>query len=155
MCLVGGVALPLKYSPRMRVHPNQLDHFLTFITSPHIIQDLPFGHKYMKVSTGEALKTLNVIHYMIRERIVIQYTQYCEEAGCQPFGCTTMLTILSNCSATVRKSLQGIDYIAAEGSKAFDNLCHVVRRLHVEECGVLKRDVTGQWKSCRRTGNNI
>ena len=57
-----------------------------------------------------------------------------------------MLTILSSCSATMRKLLQGIDYIAAEGSKAFDDLCHVARRL--EECGILKRDVAGQWKSC-------
>jgi len=47
----------------------------------------------------------------------------------------------------VRKSLQGIDYIAAEGSKAFDDLCHVVRRL--EECGILKRDVAEQ---CLKNG---
>lgn len=145
-----GVPLPLKYSPRMQVDPNQLDHFLTFITSPHIIQDLPFGQKYMKLSTGEVLETPNVICNMIPERIVIQYTQYCEEAGFQPFGRTTMLTILSSCSVTVRKSLQGINYIAAEGSKAFDSLCHVVRRL--EECGILKRDVAGQWKSCLKNG---
>ena len=46
--------------------------------------------------------------------------------------------------------MQGIDYIAAEGSKAFDDLCHVVRRL--EECGVLKRDVARQWKSCLKIG---
>ncbi|CAH3169981.1 unnamed protein product, partial [Porites evermanni] len=37
-------------------------------------------------------------------------------------------------SATVRKSLQGIDYIAAEGGKACDDLCNVVKRL--EEYGV-------------------
>jgi len=53
-----------------------------------------------------------------------------------------MLTILSNFTATVRKSLQGIDYIATEGSKAFHDLCHVVRRL--KECGILKRDVAEQ-----------
>lgn len=145
-----GVPLSLKYSPRMRVDLNQLDHFLTFITSPHIIQDLPFGQRYMKLSTGEVLETPNVIRNMIPERIVIQYTKYCEEAGFQPFGRTTMLTILSNCSATVRKSLQGIDYIASEGSKAFDDLCHVVRRL--EECGILKRDVTELWRSCLKNG---
>ena len=38
-----GVPLPLKKSPRLRVSPEQLDHFLTFITSPPVIQDLPFG----------------------------------------------------------------------------------------------------------------
>ena len=136
----------------MPVDPNELDHFLTFITSPHIVQDLPFGQKHMKLSTagGEVLETPNVILNMIPERIVIQYTKYCEEAGLQPFGRTTMLTILSNCSASVRKSLQGIDYIATEGSKAFDDVCHVVKRL--EECGVLKRDVAELWRSCLKNG---
>jgi len=58
-----GVPVPLKHSPRMLVDPNQLDHFLTFIASPHIIQDLPFGQKYMKLSTGEVLETPNVIDH--------------------------------------------------------------------------------------------
>ena len=38
-----GVPLPLQKSPRMRVDKDQLDHFLTFIVSPHAIQDLPFN----------------------------------------------------------------------------------------------------------------
>ena len=57
-----------------------------------------------------------------------------------------MLAILAACSATIRKSLQGIDYIAAEGGKACDDLCHVVKRL--EEYGVLKTDVSELWRSC-------
>ena len=141
-----GVPLPTNYSPRMRVEPNQLDHILTFIASPHIIQDLPFGQKYITLSTGEVLETPNVIRSMIPERIAMQYTKYCDEVGFQPFGRTTMLAILTACSASVRKSLQGIDYITAEGSKAFDDLCHVAKRL--EECGVLRRDVVEEWRCC-------
>ena len=33
------------------------------------------------------------------------------------------------CTATVRKSLQGLDYIAADGAKAFDDLPAVVVKL--------------------------
>ena len=33
-----------------------------------------------------------------------------------------MTRILSECSASVRKSLQGLDYFAAEGARAFDDL---------------------------------
>ena len=40
-----------------------------------------------------------------------------------------MLRILSACTATVRKSLHGLDYIAAEGAKAFDDLISVLERL--------------------------
>ena len=35
---------------------------------------------------------------------------------------STMLRILSSCSATVRWSLHGLDYIAADCGKAFDEL---------------------------------
>ena len=120
-----GVPLPTNYSPRMRVEPNQLDHFLTFITGPHIIQDLPFGQKYLKMSNGEVFDTPNVIPNMIPERIVMQYTKYCEEVGFQPFGRTTMLTILANCSAAVRKSLQGINNIATIFSAISQDNCYV------------------------------
>ena len=71
---------------------------------------------------------------MILQRIVRQYQQYCEETDFKPFRPTTMLRILSACCATVRKSLQGLDYIAAAGEKAFDDLCHVIAR--IEECGL-------------------
>ena len=139
----GGVPLPLNKSPRLRVDSSQLDHFLTFITSPHVIQDLPFGKHYLRLSSGELLETPNVIRTMIPQRIVRQYQQYCEETDFKSFGPTTMLRILSACCATVRKSLQGLDYIAAEGAKAFDDLCHVVARL--EECG-LSTHVGGDWQ---------
>ena len=39
-----------------------------------------------------------------------------------------MLRILSVCSATVRKSLQGLDYIAADGASAFDELANLLNQ---------------------------
>ncbi|KAK3738101.1 hypothetical protein QZH41_013835, partial [Actinostola sp. cb2023] len=135
-----GVPVPPVRSPRMRVDNSQLDHFLTFITSSHVMQDLPFGQRYLRLSTGEVLETPNVIRTMIPERIVRQYQQYCEETGFEPFGRTTMVNILSACCATVRKSLQGLDYVATEGSRAFDDLCFVVKRL--QDCGAISRDMT-------------
>ena len=40
-----------------------------------------------------------------------------------------MLRILCACSASVRKSLQGLDYFAADGSKAFEDLAEVIKDL--------------------------
>ena len=42
---------------------------------------------------------------------------------------STMLRVLDACKATVRKYLQGLDYIAAGGAKAFDDLVDVINRL--------------------------
>ena len=137
-----GVPLPLQKSPRMRVDKDQLDHFLTFIVSPHVIQDLPFGQRYLHLSLGKVLETPSVIRTMI-PRIVKQYVQYCKETNFTPFGSSTMLRILSCCSATVRKSLHGLDYIAAEGAKGFDELHRILDRLG--ECG-LRREMVSQYQ---------
>ena len=37
-----------------------------------------------------------------------------------------MLRILSECGASVRKSLQGLDNYAAEGARAFDDIAGIV-----------------------------
>ena len=42
---------------------------------------------------------------------------------------STLCRILNVCSVTVRKSLQGIDYVAAEGAKAFDDMQDIVEKL--------------------------
>ena len=52
--------------------------------------------------------------------------QYCLENKSVPFSERTMLRILSECSASVRKSLQGMDYFAAEGTRVFDVISNLI-----------------------------
>ncbi|KAK3728998.1 hypothetical protein QZH41_002239 [Actinostola sp. cb2023] len=121
-----GAPLPVKYAPRLRIDRTKLDHFFSFITSPHLVHDLPFGEKNLKLSSGRIIVVPNVIRTMIPQRIVTQYQQYCSENDFESFSERTMLRILSQCRASVRKSLQGLDYFAAEGSRAFDDLSQVL-----------------------------
>ena len=60
-----GALPPQARSPRMKVENKQLDHFLTYMTSLHVIQDLPFGQRYLRLSSGKVLETPNVIRTMI------------------------------------------------------------------------------------------
>lgn len=39
------VPVHVHHVPRLKIDKGQLDHFLAYITSPHIVQDLPFGEK--------------------------------------------------------------------------------------------------------------
>ena len=96
-----GLAVPLSKSPRICVNYAQLDHFLDFITSPHIVIDLPFGQRLLSLADGSLLETPNLIRTMIPEQIVAQYTQYCKEVNFTPFSRSTMLCVLSSCAATV------------------------------------------------------
>ena len=50
-------------------------------------------------------------------------------------GSSTLHNILDVCSASVRNSLQGLDYFTAQGTQAFDDLESVVDKLG-EDCGM-------------------
>jgi len=123
------VPLPAKTAPRLKIDIEQLDHFLSFITSPHLVQDLPFGEKQLQLSTGKVITVPNVIRTMIPQRVIMQYKQYCIEANFKSFSDRTMRRILTECSASVRKSLQGLDYYASDGARAFDDLASIVQNI--------------------------
>ena len=65
---------------------------------------------------------------MIPQRITDQYHQFCSETNITLFSTSTMLRILSLCTATVRKSLHGLDYFAAGGVKAFEDKVATVEK---------------------------
>ena len=129
--LISGRGAPViaKQSPRWRIDLNQLDHFLDFITSPYIVQDLPFGERFLKLSTGEVVQTPNVIRVSVSGHIIDQYVQYCNEKEVKPLSNSTLRRILSSCLASTRKSLQGIDYFVCDGSKAFGDLEQLIGNL--------------------------
>ena len=89
----------------------------------------------LTLSSGKTIEIPNVICTLIPQRIARQYKQYCDETGFKPFSERTMLRILAECKASVRKSLQGLDYFAAEGARAFEDLDSLVCQLSELELG--------------------
>ena len=105
--LLSGRGAPVvsKSAPRCKIDLKELDHFLSFITSPYIIQDLPFGEKFLKLSSREVVQMPNVIRESVN-----QYLQCCNESGRHQLSRSILRRILSACRASTRKSLQGLDY---------------------------------------------
>ncbi|KAL9962183.1 hypothetical protein ACROYT_G031264 [Oculina patagonica] len=147
----GAPVPPPSSRTRMVVPEDKLAHFLDFITSPHIIQDLPFGEKVVTLSTKEVIKIPNVVRNMIPERIVQQYQAYFKESGFTPMSRSTLLRILEVCPASTRKSLQGIDYISSAGAEAFDILGGVADRLGEMNMGMSwAKEQKEHLKKCKR-----
>jgi len=90
----------------------------------------------LTLSSGKTIEIPNVIRTLIPQNIAGQYEQCCDETGFEPFSERTMLRILAECKASVRKSLQWLDYFAAEGARAFEDLESLVRQ--VRELGLGK-----------------
>ena len=85
------------------------------------------------MSTGEIIKTPNVIRTMITEHIVEQYQQYSCETNFEPMCRRPLQRFLAVCSSSVCKSLQRLDNFSAQGAEAFDRLEKLVDKL--VECG--------------------
>lgn len=129
-----GIGAPLpqeSLAVRERVDPARLEHFIDFITSQQVIQDLPFGRRKLKLSNGETLEIPNVVRLLIPSRLVNQYYQFSKETGfSSPLGRSTLLKILSeSCGASVRRCMQGLDNYLADSVKSFDELISVVDKL--------------------------
>lgn len=124
-----GSKVPSGKMSRMYIAPEKLDHFVAFITSTNIVQDLPFGEKILKLSSHAEIKVPNVVRSLIPEHIVLQYISYCSDTGFTPMSRSTLCKVLKVCSASTRKSLQGLDYVSAAGAKAFEELEEVVEKL--------------------------
>ena len=124
-----GKLVPINAQTKSVIPEAKLAHFLDFITSSHVIQDLPFGTKTITSSTNEVIQVPNVVRNMIPERIVCQYHKYSVENDFTSMSRSTLLRILHVCSASTRKSLQGLDYVSCSGAQAFEDLENVARQL--------------------------
>jgi hypothetical protein len=77
-CLIQGRGAPVEHTatPRLQASTSQIDHFIDFITSSHIAQNLPFAEKVITLSTKETIKVPNVIRTMVPAQIATQYIVY-------------------------------------------------------------------------------
>lgn len=126
---------------RQRIDPSQVEHFIEFITSQNVIQDLPFGRRKLRLTSGEEIDIPNVFRLLIPSRLVDQYLHFCLETGFKPLGKSTLLKVIAeSCGASVRKCMQGLDNYLADGTRAFDDLKVIVEKL--SQVGLTNEKVT-------------
>ena len=114
---------------RTRIDPVKVDHFINYISRPDLLQDVAFGTKTLKLDSGERIIIPAVIRTLIPSRIIEQYTSYCKQQEFEPASERSLFRMLEICSASMQKSLQGLDNITAEGSEAFDSLLSMTETL--------------------------
>ena len=115
-----------------RYDESKLLHFIEFVLTPAVTVDLPFGIKHLKLTTGEKIDVPDTIRNTTHSRIIQQYYSFCEETtgkSFKPLGETTLFEVLKGCSASIRKSLAGLDSYSTNGSNAFDILTTVCEEL--------------------------
>ena len=125
-----GVATPAAAIYRFSLSETKVEHFLSFITSDVISQDTAYGTSRIKLQSGEELLFPKPIRKLIPAKIIAQYLKICDETEYKPASDRTLLRLLEVCTASTRKSLQGLDNYTADGSEAFENLEEVIDKLY-------------------------
>ena len=68
-------------------------------------------------------------------------------------GMSTMYKIMSQCSAAVRKSLEGLDYFIAEGTRAFQEMQDIIQEpamMQSQECSSQEKDTVAALLETKR-----
>ena len=79
---------------RTRLDPAKVDHFLDFISSPSFLQDVAYGTRNLKLSTGEKIEIPSVVRTVISSRLVQLYLKYCTESAFEPLRRSTLFSII-------------------------------------------------------------
>ena len=87
---------------------------------------MSYRTKFFKLDIGEIIEMPNVVRTVTWCAMISQYIQFCREEKFEPLSHTTLLKILEVRRASQRKSLQGFDNTAADGSAGFQKIEMIV-----------------------------
>ena len=139
-----GKGQPILEKPIYRARIAKVDHFLDYISRPELRQDVAFGTKTLKLDSGGRVIMPAVVRTLIPSRIIQQYICNCKQEQFQPASERSLYRILDVCSASMQKSLQGLDNVTADGTEAIDNLTKMMRlwlKTAVKKDGLRLRNV--------------
>jgi len=89
-----GVSAEREPVVRYRLDKEKVEHFLDFISCPNYIQDVAYGTKNLRMSSGEVIEIPNLVRTILSSRMVMLYQTYCKEINFEPLGRSTLFTIL-------------------------------------------------------------
>ena len=124
-----GYAIPEEPIYRARISTPQIHHFVDYISRHDMIQDVAFGTKTLRLSSGDSIVIPAVVRTMIPSRIIDQYLSYCDQQNFVPSRKRSLFRMIEVCAASLQKSLAGFDNTTADGTDAIDNMKDMVQTL--------------------------
>ena len=123
-----GQPLPELLRFRAKIDHEKVDHFIEFISRPEFVQDVAFGTKTLKLDSREKIIIPVVIRTVIPALIIRQYLDCCKEQEFEPAE-HSLYRMIEVCSASMQRSLQGLNNTTAEGAEAFDQAISMLEGL--------------------------
>lgn len=111
---------PEKERHYSRLSIEKAQHFVDYLLSTGMLQEMAYGTTKLKFESGEKLCVSNTVLNGIREHAVKTYIIHCKDIYYEPLGRTSLLSLLAKMRPQVRKKLAGIDSFVVEGIEAFE-----------------------------------
>lgn len=126
-----GLAVSKPKIHRISLDMSKVDHFLDFANRPYFHQDVAFGMRKLKLQNGDVIEMPNVIRTVTRATMINQYQRFCSDQNpaFAPLSRSTLYRILDAREASQRKSLSGLDNIAADGESGIQTLKTITGQL--------------------------
>ena len=87
---------------------------------------MSYGTRQLQLESGEQIMMPNIVRTVTRSTMIEQYFKHCSDENFDPLGRSTLFQILKVRESSQRKSLLGLDNIAANGADGFDMLHKIV-----------------------------
>ena len=107
---------------RCRMDMRKVEHFIDFIFSNGLLQDVAYGVTKLKYNSGDEQTIPHMILKSKYSHTIAFYQQSCFELSYPPLSESTLWRILHAIKHSIRTSLAGLDDITAMGMNGFDTL---------------------------------
>ena len=115
---------------RYCVSQEKVEHFLEFLISSALLQDVAYGVNKIKFHSGENQKVANAILTMKYSHIISYYMQLCQESLYSPLSDPSLWRILHGIKLSQRKALAHLDDVTAAGMNSFSVLSNVSENMN-------------------------
>ena len=104
---------------RCQMPQEKIEHFLEFLFSRDLLQDVAYGVNKRKFDSSEQRKVANAILTMKYSHTIAFYKEICQEINYSPMSDTSLWRVVRGINPSQRKALASLDDFTAAGMNGF------------------------------------
>ena len=107
---------------------EKIEHFLEFLFSRGLLQDVAYGINKIKFDSGEQQKVANAILTMTYSHTIVFYKEIYQEINYSPMSDTSLWRVLRGINPSQRKALASLDDFTAAEMNGFQVLLAIAEK---------------------------